>query len=77
MATMFAARVLANEDDCYGRSYSENREGVDGTIRAYRGKTNFSTDGFEDIVAFMGEAIPGLGPCSIYNTHVSKDTYSI
>ena len=41
MATKFAARevlVLATEDDCSGRSNSENRESVDGAIHAYRGK---------------------------------------
>ena len=35
MATKFAARevlVLATEDDCSGRSNSENRESIDGAI---------------------------------------------
>ena len=52
MATKFAARevlVFATEDDCSGRFNSENREGIDGTIHAYRGKTRFSTEGLEDI----------------------------
>ena len=52
MATKFAARevlVLATEDDCSGRFNSENREGIDGTIHAYRGKTRFSTEGLEDV----------------------------
>ena len=39
---------------------------IDGTILAYRGMTRFSTEGFEDVRAVMGEAIPGPGPCSIY-----------
>ena len=61
MATKFAVRevlVLATEDDCSGRSISENREGIDGTIHAYR------TEGLEDVGAIMGEAIPGPGHCS-------------
>ena len=65
MATKFAARevlVLATEDDCSGRSNSENREGIDGAIHAYRGMTRFSTEGLEDVGAVMGEAIPGPGP---------------
>ena len=64
MAT-FAARevlVLATEDDCSGRSNSENRESIDGAIHAYRGKTRFSIEGLEDVGAVMGEAIPGPGP---------------
>ena len=64
MATKFAARevlVLATEDDCSGRSNSENREGIDGAIHAYRGMTKFSTEGLEDVGAVMGEAIPGPG----------------
>ena len=68
MAMRFAARevlVLVTEDDCSVRSNSENREGIDESIRAYRGKTRFSTEGFEDVGAVMGEAIPGPGPCSI------------
>ena len=67
MATKFAARevlVLATEDDCSGRSNSENREGTDGAIQANRGKTRFSTEGLEDVGAVMGKAIPGPGPCS-------------
>ena len=51
MATKFAARevlVLATEDDCFGRSNSENREGTDGAIHAYRGMTRFSTEGLEE-----------------------------
>ena len=62
MATKFAARevlVLATEDDCSGRFNSENREGIDGAIHAYRGKTRFVTEGLEDVGAIMGEAIPG------------------
>ena len=54
MATKFAARevlVLATEDDCSGRSNSENRESIDGAIHAYRGKTKFSTEGLEDVGA--------------------------
>ena len=45
MATKFAARevlVLATEDDCSGQSNSENRECIDGAIRAYRGKTRLA-----------------------------------
>ena len=44
MATKFAARevlVLVTGDDYSGRSNSENREGIDGAIHAYRGKTRF------------------------------------
>ena len=58
MATKFAVRevlVLATEDDCSGRSNSENRESIDGTIHAYRGKTRFSTEGLENVGAVMGE----------------------
>ena len=65
MVTKFAARevlVLATEDDCSGRSNSENREGIDGAIHAYRGMTRFSTEGLEDVGAVMGETIPGQGP---------------
>ena len=39
MATSLATRevlVLATEKDCMGRSNSENREGIDEAIRAYR-----------------------------------------
>ena len=54
MATKFAARevlVLATEDDCSGRSNSENRESIDGAIHDYHGKTRFSTEGLEDVGA--------------------------
>ena len=71
MATKFAARevlVLATEDDCSGRSNSENRESIDGAIHAYRGKTRFSKKGLEDV---MGEAIPGPGPCSFSTSRIS------
>ena len=64
MAMKFAARevlVLATEDDYSSRS---NREGIDGAIHVYRRKTRFSTEGLEDVGAIMGEAVPGLGPCS-------------
>ena len=74
MATKFAARevlVLATEDDCSGRSHSENREGIDRAIHAYRGKTRFSTEGLEDVGAIMGEAIPGPGPCSFSTKRIS------
>ena len=74
MATRFATRevlVLATKDDCFGRYNSKNREGIDGAIRAYREKTRFSTEGFEDDRAVMGEAIPGPGPCSIYTRRIS------
>ena len=74
MATKFAARevlVLATEDDCSGRFNSENREGIDGTIHAYRGKTRFSTEGLEDVGAILGEAIPGPGLCSFSNRRIS------
>ena len=74
MATKFAARevlVLATEDDCSGRSNSENRESIDGAIHAYRGKTRFSTEGLEDVGAIMGEAIPGPGPCSFSTRRIS------
>ena len=74
MVMMCAARevlVLATEDDCSGQSNSENRESIDGAIRAYHGKTRFSTEGLEDVEAVMGEAIPGPGPCSIYTRRIS------
>ena len=74
MATKFAARevlVIATEDDCSGRSNSENRESIDGTIHAYQGKTRFSTEGLEDVGAVMGEAIPGPGPCSFSTRRIS------
>ena len=74
MATRSAARevlVVATEDNCSCRSNSENREGIDGAIRVYCGKTKFSMEGFEDVGAVMGEAIPGLGPCSIYTGRIS------
>ena len=54
MATKFATRevlVLATEDDCSGRSNSDNREGIDGAIHAYRGKPRFSTESLEDVEA--------------------------
>ena len=75
MATKFAARevlVLATEDDCSGRSNSENREGIDGAIHAYRGMTRFSTEGLEDVGAVMVEAIPGPGPCSFSTKRISR-----
>ena len=67
MAMKFATRevlVLVTEDDCSGRSNSENRESIDGAIHDYRGKTRFSKEVLEDVGAVMGEAIPGPGPCS-------------
>ena len=77
MATRFAARevlVLATEDDCSGRSNSENREGIDGAIHAYRGKTRFSTEGLEDVGAVIVEAIPGPGPRSFSTRRISWDS---
>ena len=74
MAARFAAReilVLAIEEDCSDQSNNENREGIDGAICASCGKTGFSTEGFEDVGAVMGEAIPGPGPCSIYTRRIS------
>ena len=74
MATKFAARevlVLATEDDCSGRSNSENREGIDGAVHAYHRKTRFSTEGLEDVGVVMGEAIPGPGPCSFSTKTIS------
>ena len=73
MVTRFAVRevlVLVTKDDCSGQSNSENRED-DGAICAYRSETRFSTEGFEDVRAVMGEAIPGPGPCSIYTRRIS------
>ena len=32
-------------DDCFGRSNSEYREGIEGAISAYRGKTGKGQDG--------------------------------
>ena len=49
--------MLATEDDCSCQSNSENREGIDGAIHAYRGKTEFSMEGLEDVGAVMGEAM--------------------
>ena len=63
--------MLATEDDRSGRSNNENRECIDGAICAYRGKTRFNREGFEDVGAAMGEAIPGPGPCSIYTRRIS------
>ena len=74
MATKFAARevlVLTTEDDCSGRSNSENRESIDGAIHDYRGKTRFSTEGMEDVGAVMEEPIPGPGPCSFSTRRIS------
>ena len=71
MTTKLAARealVLATEDDCSGRSNSENRESID---YDYRGKTRFSTEGLEDVGAVIGEAIPGPGPCSFSTRRIS------
>ena len=79
MAMKFAARkvlVLAIKHDYSGRSNSENREGTDRVIHAYRRKTRFSTEGLEDVGAVMGEAIPGPGPCRFptrRNSWVSDD----
>ena len=72
MATNFAARedlVLATEDDCSGRSNSENREGIDGAIHTSSGKS--STEGLEDVGAVMGEAIAGPGCCSFPTRSIS------
>ena len=74
MATKVAARdvlVLATQDDCSGRSNSENRESIDGDIHAYRGKPVFSMEGLEDVGAVMGEAIPGPRPCSFSTRRIS------
>ena len=74
MATKFAARevlVLVTEDNCSGRSNSENREHIDGAIHDYCGKTRFSTEGLEDVGAVKGEAIPGPGPCSFSTRRIS------
>ena len=73
MATKFAAGevlVLATEEDCSGRSNSENREGIDGAIHAYRGMTRFSTEGLEDVGAV--KAIPGPGPCRFSTKRISR-----
>ena len=53
MATRFEVLVLATEDDCSGQSISKNREGIDAAVHAYRGKTRFSTEGFEHNKAVM------------------------
>ena len=69
MATKFAARedlVLATEDDCSGRSNSENREGIDGAIHTSSGK--ISTEGLEDVGAVMGEAIAALLKMGCFRT---------
>ena len=70
----FAARevlVLVNEDDCFGRSSSENKESIDGAIHAYHGKTRYSTEDYEDVGAVVGEAIPGPGPCKFSTRRIS------
>ena len=41
--------MLATEDDCSGRSNSENRKGIDEAIRAYCRKSRFSMEGFQDL----------------------------
>ena len=61
--------VVATEEDCSGQSNSENRESIDETIHAYRGKT--SMEGLEDVGAIMGEVIPGPGPCSFSTRRIS------
>ena len=74
MVTRFAVRevlVLTTEDDCSSRSNCETREGIDGAIHAYHGKTRFSMEGFEHVGAIMGEAILGPGPCSVYTRRIS------
>ena len=74
MAIKFAVRevlVLATEDDCSGRSNSENRESIDGATHAYCGKIRFSTEGLEDVGAVMGEAIPEPGHCSFSTRRIS------
>ena len=58
MATKFAVREVlvfmsVTKDDCSGRSNSQNGEVIHGAIRAYRRKTRFSTEGFEDVGAVM------------------------
>ena len=63
--------MLATEDDCFVRSNSENSEGIDRAIHAYRGKTNFSMEGLEDVGAIIGEANPGPGPCSFSTRRIS------
>ena len=63
--------MLANEDDCSCRSKSENREGIDGAIHAYRRMTKFSTEGLEDVGAVVGEAIAGSGRCSFPTRRIS------
>ena len=63
--------MLVTEDDCSGQSNSENGEDIDGAIHAYRGKTRFSTEGLEDVIAVLGEAIPGPGPRSFSNRRIS------
>ena len=63
--------MLATKDGCSEWSNSENREGIDGAIYAYHGKTRFSTEGLEDIGAVIGEAIPRPGPCSFSTRRIS------
>ena len=73
MVTRLAARkllVLATEDNCFGRSNSENRDSIDGAICAHCRKSRFSTEGFEDFEAVMGEASPGPGHCSTYTKRI-------
>ena len=48
MATRLAATEvleLATEDDCFGRSNSENRDGSDGAIHAYHRRSKFGMEG--------------------------------
>ena len=73
MVTKFVAREVT-EDDCFGRSNSENREGIDGAIHAYRRKTRFSTEGLEDVEPLWEKRFQDqdlVGPCSFSTRRIS------
>ena len=80
MATGLAAGeilVLATEDDRFGRFNSENREDNYRAIRAYRGKTSFSTEGFKDfetvLVVLDGSSVwVDWHHCILYSTYHSS-----
>ena len=62
--------MLATEDDCSGQSISENREGIDGAICAYRGKQYLARKDSRTAKQ-LWEAIPETGPCNIYTRKIS------
>ena len=72
MATKFAARevlVLATEDDCSGRSNSENRERIDGVIQSCEYVLNYKASRYRYVFIFLnifstaGRSIRHSGGC--------------